>query len=239
MSHVGFIERLYHAVDNQIPRLSGFSCLHLAILGTHTQICHQKCIERIIDRFNSDIKSLRLKDFERIAFVLGLYDFESESRLEEKLCQNILDEVKNRVDDIVKYPKCLPLCLHFLTMKGYHDAEMINVVLNKPFLELSYGQNINYEREIFSLDSYAQINLKDTYKGNLLSDKSRKCMGKMLSQFIPNRSGKFKLSATDKILLELKETSEEMFKHSYIMQALPHFDRPGIYNPFDCQNNSQ
>lgn len=218
---------MYDAADDQVHRLSTLSCLHLAILGTHCQICHQKCIEHIVDRFNNDIKSLRMKDFERIAFVLGLYDFESESRIEENFCQNVFVEIKSRVDDIIKHPKCLPLCLHYLTMKGYCDEEMINVILSQQFLKLGYGTNVNFGREIFSLDSYARINLKDTYKGNLLPDKNRKYMGKVLSQYIPIRDGKWKLTATDTIMLELKETTDELFTHSYYAHALPHFDRPG------------
>lgn len=221
------MEEFLDAVTDQIPRLSLLCCLHLALLGTHLHISHQKNLEAIVHRFAKDLKSPRMKDFERICFVIGLVDFESESRIEDELCQSILVELKNRVDDITRHPKCLPLCLHYLTMKGWHDEEMISVVLNKPFLKLSCGSNINLGREIFSLDAYARINLKDTYKGNLLLDKNRRYMGRMLSQYIPSRTDKYKLSATDKILLEIKETSEELFNFCYFAHALPHFDRPG------------
>lgn len=218
---------MHDAVNDKISRLSQFSCLHLALLGTSLNICHQNCMEQIVRRFAEDVTAIRMKDIERIAFVLGLHDVESEDRIENQLCQSILDELKNRVNEIVTHPRCLPLCLHYLTMKGYYDEELISVALSKKFLDFAYGNQIHYGKELFGLDSYVQINLKETYKGNVLTAKNRKYMGKMLTQYVPNRSGKFRLSASDKLLLELKETADELCGHSYFAHALPHFDRPG------------
>lgn len=194
-------------------------------------------MEQIVRRFSVDVKSIRIKDIERITFVIGLFDFESDSRIENQLCQNILDELKQRVDDIVKHPQCLPLCLHYLTMKGYYDEELISVALSKKFVHLAYGGNqVKYGKELFALDSYVKINLKETYRGDELTEKNRQYMGKMLTQYIPNRSDKFRLSATDKILLELEETAQELCNHCYFAHVLPHFDRPGqSINQFDFE----
>lgn len=225
--HAEAIKQLLDAASDQIPRLSLLSCLHIALLGTHIQICHQNCMEQIVRRFADDVKSIRIKDLERIAFVIGLFDFETESRCEIQLFENILVELKNRTDEIMKHPRCLPLCLHFLTMKGYYDEEMLSVALSKKFVHFAYGDPFNYGKDLFALDSYVKVNLKGTYKGDELTEKSRQYMGKMLTQYIPNRSGKFRLHATDKLLLELKETSDELCTHCYFAHVLPHFDRPG------------
>ncbi len=225
------IRQFLDAVNNQIHRLTGLSCLHVALLGTQIHICQQDCIEQIVRRFSKDVKSIRMKDFERIAFVIGLFDFESESKVEDQLCQNILVELKNRAEEIVQYPKCFSLCLYYLTMKGYYDEELLSAALSKPYLTFAYGNQVKYGMEIFGLDSYAKINLRESYKGNEVTEKNRQYMGKMLTQYIPDRSGKFKVNATDAILLELKEATDELCTHCHFAHALPHYDRPGMNSP--------
>lgn len=179
-----------------------------------------------------------MKDFERITYVIALFDFESESKIENVLCQSILSELKNRVDDIIQYPRCFPLCLHYLTQKGYHDEELLNAVLSRSFLDWAYGNPFKYGKELFGLDSYAKINLKRTYEGNELTEKTRRYMGKILTQYVPDRSGKFKTSASGIILLEIKDALDELCNHSYFAHPLPHFDRPGKCSFSNSYNES-
>lgn len=220
---------MLNAVAGQLSRLSSLTCLHVALLGTHLDICHQGCVEQMLLHFSDNLKSIRINDFERISNVIGVFDFESESKVESRLCQQILAELKNRVDEITQYPKYFIRCLHYLTLKGYCDEEMISVALSKPLLKLAYLNQTIYDVELFSLDSYAKVNLKETYTGNALTEKSRRCMGKMLTDYIPDRSKEFKINFVDNILLEIKETSEELCTHSYFVQTLPHFRRAGKF----------
>lgn len=174
-----------------------------------------------------------MKDLERISYVMGFFDFQSESKIETRLCEQFLNELRNRVDDIVKHPKCFSLCLHFLTLKGYYDEEMISVALSPQFLKATYESQHYYDHEIFGLDSYAKINLKETYTGNALTEKNRQYLGKMLTDYIPDRNKEFKIGFTDEILLEVKETSDKLFAHCYFAHALPHFNKPDVIIAYD------
>lgn len=203
------------------------SCLHVLLLGSDILLCHNRSIELILQRFIDEIPNIRLKEIERISFVLGLFYLQSSLPIADLISQKILSNLKTRVEEIMKYPRCFPSCLHYLAHSGYADDELISSVLDERFCEMAYGRNVTLGREIFALDSYARINLKDSYKGMLLQDKRRRLMGKLLVHYIPQRDGEFKLSATDKILLEIKEAVQRVVGNCHMAHVLPHYDRPG------------
>lgn len=223
------MQKLLNASIEQLSRFGLFTCLHLALLGTKLEICHQQCIEQIVRRFSDNVTSLRAKDFERITLVIGLFDFESESKIESRLCANILNQLNTQQDRNNDFPRCFSLCLSYLAMKGYHDERLISEALSEPYLQQAYGKPANHSLELFVLDSYAKINLKNSYKGNALTAESLQCRGRNLKKLVPSRRGK--LTHTDSLLLELKEALDGAgFSHCYFGYALPHFDRPGKLN---------
>lgn len=211
----------------QIPRLSLMSCLHVLLLGSDIQLCHNETIEPILHRFKDEVPNIRLKEIERISFVMGLFYLQDSLPIADLLSREILTNLKTRVDEIMKHPRCLPSCLQYLAYSGYADTELISSVLDERFCDMAYGRNVTLGRELFGLDSYARINLKDSYKGLLLEDKRRRTMGKLLVHYIPRRDGEFKLSATDKILVEIKEAVERVTGECHMAHVLPHYDRPG------------
>ena len=128
--------------DAILPYINNYSvitCLHIALLGTNLQYCHQQLFEAIVVRINQDLKASRLKDIERITFAMGLFDFKTESGVEKELLQNIIKELKHRVDEIMLYPKCLGANAHYLSMLGVYDIDIIRSVLKEDFINFAYG----------------------------------------------------------------------------------------------------
>ncbi|GAB0087180.1 uncharacterized protein DMENIID0001_014600 [Sergentomyia squamirostris] len=230
LQHIEFLEEFLKAVTPEISRLSILSCLHVALFGTDMQYYNQECLERIVDRFVNEVKSCRLKEFERLSFVMGLYSFTMSNGNHTKLCQQIIAELPNRISEIMKHPRCFPACLHYLTLCGHHSAEQISTVLDMKYFEMAYGRNYLACREILCLDTYARINLRDSYKGNLMPEKIRKTLAKIHSNYIPAKDQKYKLSAADMILLEIKDTCDELFgcNSPSINHLLPQYERPDI-----------
>ncbi|XP_059618560.1 uncharacterized protein LOC132263026 [Phlebotomus argentipes] len=230
LQHISSLENFFKAVTPEIHRLSLLSCLHVALFGTDMQYYNQDCLENIIQKFSGDIKTCRLKEFERLSFVMGLYCFSMKNGSHTKLCEGILADLPNRITEIMKYPRCFPACLHFLTLCGHHNAELISTVLDPKFYEMAYGKNHAASREILCLDSYARINLKDTYKGHLLPDKLRALLSKIHTNYIPAKEQRYKLSAADTILLEIKEVCDQVYgqESSQICHALSQYERPDI-----------
>lgn len=95
-----------------------------------------------------------------------------------------------------------------------------------------------YSREILCLESYTKINLKGIYKGPELSDKVRRNIATFQSNYIPYRGQKWKLTHTDKLILDVKDFTENKFGYNILTQALPHYERPDIIFCFDENGRS-
>ncbi|XP_011177260.2 FAST kinase domain-containing protein 5, mitochondrial [Zeugodacus cucurbitae] len=231
------IMELMEVLQTEISRISLMSCLHVALFGVELQCCHDGVLELVLQRFNQDIGNARLKDMERICLAISVFNYRSPTGVEQELCAKILSLLETKIDEIMKYPRCFVACLHYLTLCGHYNEEMITSVLDKRFVDLAYGKNVTIGREIFNLDSFVKINLKDSnYTGNQLTEKKRHSMGKLLTQYIPQRNQKFRLNKTDRILLEIKETLERILRPNTLKHILPHFERPDLVV---CYDNKQ
>lgn len=228
------VVRIQQRLMRRIPELSLLSCLHLALLGTSFQCCDAECVSAVIKRFNKDYKNGRLKDFERIAFVMALFDVDTEDS--NNLCRSILEEIPNRKEDIMKYKRCYPSLLNSLVMCGHFDQEMIHVALSKQFYEAAYGQNMLLGRDIFCLDSFTRIELQSQYKGAQLTERQRRNYAKLLCNYLPDKDSKYKKSVSDRCLLETKEALDNIYgsQCTVIENLLPHFNGPDIMIAFNA-----
>ena len=139
-SHAPKMKSLSNTIQKRIDKYSLTACLHIAILGTNLQYCHQELIESIVTRYHDNIEKVRLKDIERLTFALGLFDFKTTSGIEQKLLLKIIGELKSRLDEVVSHPKCLASTAHYLTTCGIHDVEIIKSVLSEKFVNFAYGE---------------------------------------------------------------------------------------------------
>lgn len=230
------VKLLDRIAETDLARRSLLTCLHIALLGCELHYCHDGLLERIFHRFDSDLLSTRIKDLERICLVMSFFNLKAESGIEEKLCKKILAELNHRIEEIIKYPKCFTNCLHYITICGYHNTEMLETVFEAKFLKRAMSANVMNNRELFHLDTYTKVNLKaDNYSGAHLTDKQRGVMGKMLTHYIPERGTKYKLNKTDSILLEIRESLQTLVPHVALKHILPIYERSDIVFFFDKQ----
>jgi hypothetical protein len=126
-----------------VPRIDTYclkTCLHIGLLGTNSQYCHQELVEAVTTRFHRDIKQAIVKDFPELSFVLGHFNFKTESAVEKELIEKIIEELKLRINEIVKVPSCLATTMNNLTFCGIHDIDIIKVVLSEKFIRFAYGE---------------------------------------------------------------------------------------------------
>nr|CAD7430785.1 unnamed protein product [Timema monikensis] len=130
-------------------------------------------------RFAMDLKSSRIKDIERLTFLLTLFDHDPKT--EPDIFGKVLEELRSpeRLVEMALYPKCLPSCVGYLSLREIYPEDLIN---------------------------------------------------KNTTSLVPSRT-KTKLSATNKVLIEVLDASESLFggcDNVYIGHVLPHFERPDI-----------
>ncbi|XP_053678639.1 uncharacterized protein LOC128729015 [Anopheles nili] len=231
--NVSSMQNLLNALVPEIPRLSNLACLHIALLGSDTHVCHQPSLELIVEKYLRDITSLRLKDMERIAFVLAHGSVTLSDSRDSRLCHAILADLPNRVTEIAQYPKCYISLLHFLTMRHVYDNFLISAAFERKFLQLAYSKNIGGAgREAVSLDAFAAINLCGVYDGNRFPANAFQLVCKMTQDYLPNP--RYRLTKSDRMLLDIEATFYVLHsKHGRIMHLLPHFQRPDILFCFD------
>lgn len=200
------------------------TCLHVALLGCELQFCHDEIIEKILNKFHNELEITRLKDVERISLVMALFNIKTPNKIEDSLCAKIIESLRGRIDEIIKYPRCFTNCLHYLSLRGFYDKEMLSAALERRFLRHAVGSNLAMSREIFNLDTFVKVNLqKDNYEGAQLADKYRKTMGKLLTHYIPDGNPKYKLSATDNILWQMKQTTARFLPNVQLKHILPNY----------------
>ncbi|XP_055632170.1 uncharacterized protein LOC129772247 [Toxorhynchites rutilus septentrionalis] len=227
--HAQCMEQFLTVFTPEVPRISLFCCLHLALLGSDIHLGHQPCLEAVIERFIKDIKLLRLKDMERIAFAIAQNNMTHTDNRDITLLSAILDEMPSRIDEITTYPKSYLTLLHFLTLKDVYREELITAAFEPRFLHMTYGRNVaSAGREVISLDGYLRINLRDggKYSGNYFPEKQFKIIAKMTQDYIPSRE--YRLSKSDRMLLEILETLQKRHKFAHITHLLPHYQRPDV-----------
>lgn len=139
-SHERLMNELYEAMLPNVENFGLLACLHIAIHGTIIQHFHPEVLEKIVEKFQVNLKNARLKDIERITFAIGLYDFKSKSGVEKKLLKNIVEELKLRVSENVQHPKCFAAVTHYLSICGEPEVEFIKSVLKEDFIKFAYGK---------------------------------------------------------------------------------------------------
>ncbi|XP_022210516.2 FAST kinase domain-containing protein 5, mitochondrial [Drosophila obscura] len=232
LPHVEPLIRLLRDLEPQVERVSLLACLHMALLGCELQTCDDQLIERILQRFEQELDHARLKDMERIGLVMALFNLESVSGVERRLAERLPDVIRQRLDEIMRYPRCFTNCLQFLTMRGVYDAELLGVALEPRFLQHAYRGGLP-GREYFHLDGCARLLGKDVYKGPLLTERQIQQMGKLYTQYIPEREGRFKLNKTDRILVDVRDAASDLYRHLSFKHILPQYERCDLVLCYD------
>lgn len=201
------------------------TCTHIALLGSNINICNESILEIITERFLKNINSIRLKDIERICYVLSKFDFVSESKIEIEWFKTVLLELPNRIDETKRFIRLLPNCLRCLAQRGFYCNQLLSKVLSKEFLKTTYDTPAGYAKEILFLDSFVKINLRNVYEGPQLSDEERAVVASKFCKPVVSNTMTGGQSHTTQ--LDVWKTIKEVYQHPKFAHALPHFSKSG------------
>ncbi|XP_044260329.1 FAST kinase domain-containing protein 5, mitochondrial [Tribolium madens] len=238
--HVQTADEIPPLLDNllpQIPRLSKFATLHIALLGTSLQIKHEKSLMSCTQAILDDIENVRLKDLERILLVCSMFNIDT------KPCifNSVLTELKkeHREKEMIQYRRSLGSTLHYLTFRQIYPFELINKVLDDEYISEVYGKSIrNLPRELFSLDCSLEIECQN-YSGNRLDPSKKFKSVKWLTEYTPSHTQHKRLTLSDKLYLEVAQyitsvVGQDCIRHYHV---LPHFSKSDIIVCRDMSGN--
>ncbi|CAL8110514.1 unnamed protein product [Orchesella dallaii] len=152
----------------EIPKLSIPACTHLALTGTNSLSPNKELIQRVIKRVEENMEEARLKELERIALAMTMFNADC-----DKLCNKIAEELQKpeRADEIRKYGRCLPAILHYLSIRNIFLPDLISMCLSKEFRDTYYGKGREiFQRELLCLDIAIDLEIPE-YNGNRLGEK--------------------------------------------------------------------
>lgn len=130
---------MHNLLDSLVPqlhRLNNMCLLQVALLGNDLLVYHPLVIDIIASRFAADISSIRLKDIERLTFVLMLYNCVPPSRPD--IFALLAEELRKpeRIMEINHYPKCFVSCVVYLVTLGFFPQDLISAALQPSMLKL-------------------------------------------------------------------------------------------------------
>lgn len=206
------------------------TALHISLLGTTLHVCNPCILEIVAARFVSHIAELRIKDMERFAWVMALFDFKSTAGSETQLANAILDELPRRTDERRQFPHSHLMCMNYMAMKGFHNVELIASVLLPDNLQRTYEKDKFYPKELLSLDSYTRINIRDVYQLRpQLKNVQRQLLANKWRKPLSSKRDENNLLNPDKRIANVAASVRTVFGHFEIRHALPHYTKPGVY----------
>lgn len=212
-------KKLFWHAENQ----SILTALHIALLGTTVYVVNHQLIEMIVHRFISHINELRLKDMERIVWVLAVFDFKSTTGASIKLLEAIVNELPKRFAEIHKYTQSYIMCTYYLALRGFANTNLIAYCLTPAHLDKVYGKIWYYPRELLFLDSYTRINLKNVYAGHQLNIAQRK----ILTERLRNEAAEGELNNIAKLEANVVASVRKLYTYFILGHALPHYANTG------------
>lgn len=207
------------------------TALHIALLGTTQHVHNNSVLESIFRRFTSNVDSLRLKDMERISLVLSQSDFKSSKRIEQKMCQTFFPKLQNIWDITnISHREMLIKCVCYMLMVDAYDMNVLKLVLDPKLLFNTFGHSVdNYVREVFFIDSYVKINLRNVYKGPKLNDQQCKMLATRFSKDYTNESS-VKRTHYDKNFTNVLYIVESTYPNFEVAVTQPHYAKPGEFS---------
>ncbi|XP_043278377.1 FAST kinase domain-containing protein 5, mitochondrial isoform X2 [Venturia canescens] len=220
----------------KVPKLS-IPCLTNIIHATaYVQIHKPELMNAVIKKFEENIDEARIKDLERLTWALGIFAYERDTPIYNKIIESLRDP--KRELELTLYPKTLPTILSHFSFANIFPIDLIKRVFDPEFLKRVYGNNaFRIGRDFFSLEMNIKIDLPE-YDGPFLMP--------TLLEFLAKRYVLDKMNSSPKSTYSDKFTREVVHMCKFavkagtpisIEQVLPQYVKPDIILCFDEANN--
>lgn len=169
------------------------TCILMANVGVPILLFDNEIIQHIFDRCltnTEQLSELSMSDLNHLTRILS-YSKNEDNELIKKVGLVLLEELKNRLDLVAQrgsYMNFISIVRNLTTIDVY-DLELMDNIFDMDYIKFIYRRNKRLDMQLYEIDGYNRINLKNIYKGNHLSDSylEKSCI---LINWIPDRSKK-------------------------------------------------
>lgn len=129
------LEKLYPELD----RFSNVCCLHIALILTAVVTPNYNILNKVSEILFKDIKTIRLKEIERILNVLSMFNYHPKTvpRLYEKAFEELHKDYRS--SEIARHPRPFLSALHYLSLQEIYSYSYLDNILDAEYINLSFG----------------------------------------------------------------------------------------------------
>lgn len=182
------------------------------------ELVYQRCLEH-----PDELNNLSMPDLEYLSRILSMY--KSRSHANDDVIKNVgfllLEELKDRLDCVAQrgvYQNFVNI-IRNLTNINIYDVELIDNLFRPDYIKRIHKNSKQLDMQMYEIDGFTRINLKDIYKGNRLEDAhlQRMCF---LIDWIPDRN-KYKKKSHE-FVYTIEDVVRNLFEHCRFVHVIPY-----------------
>lgn len=198
------------------------TCILMANVGVPIRMFDNEIILHVFERCleqPEELQELSMSHLEYLSRVLSLSNFDDKD-LVKKVGFSVLNELKNRTDLVAQrgiYVNFTNIVRN-LTAINVYDLEILENIFRLDYIKFIHKNSKQLDLQLYEIDGYNRINLKNIYKGNHLADihLEKLCY---LMKWIPDRT---KYRKNDEFSYAIEDAVGKYFEYSQYAHAVPH-----------------
>lgn len=147
-----------------------FSATHCALLGFQQRVYNQQLLETALRRSIELMDQLRSKDVERMLLLISTYNLGTSNRIKDQFCLRVQQRLKEFIERGTAYSSSLIHSIASLAIEGIADPELIDWALKFGDSSRNESRYNFIAKHLLLIDSFAKINLSETYNGHVLPE---------------------------------------------------------------------
>ncbi|KYN06823.1 PREDICTED: FAST kinase domain-containing protein 5, mitochondrial [Cyphomyrmex costatus] len=220
------------------PHYTLASLTHIAQTCGRVALYNQELMDRIIGRLNKELKTARLKDFERLLYTFSILNINSGN----SVYQNVIEELRTtwnttRASEIQRFPHVASRILGYMTIQNIYPIDLIKYVMAPEFVTRTCQGDYHFlSREYLVLDYSLRIEIPE-YDGPFLKPTVRIFLEKKYFDLCQKTN--LSSSRANLLFSEVLATCQELFNNTTdisIIRPLPYFTPQDIVLCLNEQN---
>lgn len=226
--HIHELKSLQNQLIPYAKEVNWLALTNIIRMGTKQRVFNEQLIQIILRRLLKNIDKLRIKEIERSAFTISMFNDKSNS-IQMEFLETVQKHLLLSLD--TNFPFSLMRCISYLAICDVVDTKLIDWALDKEIHVSTYGAATSDENHaLLLIDSYAKINLQNSYNGNKLPNH-------LIDQMMPKMSVMEKRGKRSELGNEVSDILHKNGAHCIECQVAPYVLFPDLVLVYNKRTN--